>query len=697
MLLKHSQVKIKDVNSLPLLEPLSDATSSVLKAIKLNQHDFLEVSCDEEQEHFYVQSTRMVEIPFELTMFTPEDEVVQLGNKFYHRTGTCSFAAANNWQYKIPERRNIGFGKWKFAATDFTALVIRYSWPIEKVFFISEDAQVMYDVLLLRFLSQSRAALNTARYKIDRTVPEMPDDYVEHPELPLTGYQKVGFVNSLSNSDYALFMEQGTGKTPIVIAKVNLLGQRLRKTENKMYRVLVLCPKSIRMNWENEFVRFSTCAGKVTILRGTQVDRVRCLTDSIRSEDDCNWSATICSVDSVANSWKVLKKIPWDMVVLDESHSIKSPTTKRFKTLRQLENTESKMILTGTPITNHVFDLWSQLEFLGHGLSGFSTFSNFRSFHGKFETQNIQGSRIQKLVGLKGLPLIQERLSRLSFLLNKSEADLGLPDKVYDMYEVSMTPTQKEWYVKLRDELCVQIETALADETKTLSIDHILTMLLHLAQITSGHVKWNPEEEEDENGNAAVGKVEQIPGGNPKVDAVLEMIKEQEETDPNCKTIVWATFIEDVRVLSETLAERGVNHVVYHPKGQKEYRAKDAFAAAERFNNDKDCKVFIGNPASGGEGLNLIGYDKENADEYETFAGHEIFFSCNWSSVQRSQAEDRAHRRGTRNNVRITDLMIPGTIDEEIRARVMAKRASAMAIQDIREILTNILGVVTSD
>ena len=65
--------------------------------------------------------------------------------------------------------------------------------------------------------------------------------------------------------------------------------------------------------------------------------------------------------------------------------------------------------------------------------------------------------------------------------------------------------------------------------------------------------------------------------------------------------------------------------------------------------------------------------------------------SCNWSAVQRSQAEDRAHRRGTKRSVRITDLMVLGTIDEEIRARVLTKRQSAMEIQDVRQILSNVL------
>ena len=690
----QTQLAFSTAKLLPVLQPLSTATETALKPASLLRTDFLEIDCDAEGEHFIIQSTRLVEQPYEMIMFKPEHELLELGKGLFHRTGSCSHSAAERWQHRIPEKRRLGYGKWKCAATDFSALVIYHAWPTERVFFSNETAKLMYELLLVRFLAQSKASVNTAKFKADKVVPDMPEDFVEHPELPLTPYQRVALVNSLDNAQYSLFMEQGTGKTAVAINRISLEGKRMRDGENKMYRALVLCPKALRMNWENEFVRFATTAGKVTIMRGGQVERVRNIVDGVRDEEDCNWSAVVCSVDSVSNSWNAIKRVPWDLVVLDESHSIKNPATKRFKTLRQLNNGSAKMILTGTPITNHLFDLWSQFEFLGSGMSGFTTFNNFRSFHGKFENRSVQGNKIAQLVGLKGVPLIQERLARISFLLKKDEADLGLPDLVYDMYEVGMTKLQTEWYIKIRDMLAVQIEEALKgmeDGDKTLSVDHILTMLLRLAQITSGHVKWDDDEDTGKRGD-----IEQIPGGNPKVDAVLEMLKEQEDVDANCKTIIWATFVEDVRILSKTLADAGINHVCYHAKGHPAYRANGAFEAAERFNNEKECKVFIGNPASGGEGLNLIGYDKEDGDNYDTYCGHEIFFSCNWSAVQRSQAEARAHRRGTRNTVRVTDLMINGTIDEEIRARVMAKRQNALAIQDIREILGNILHTVTA-
>ena len=105
----------------------------------------------------------------------------------------------------------------------------------------------------------------------------------------------------------------------------------------------------------------------------------------------------------------------------------------------------------------------------------------------------------------------------------------------------------------------------------------------------------------------------------------------------------------------------------------------------------------MGNPSSGGTGLNILGYDPTEPDKYETYTDTEIFFSTDWNAAKRSQAEDRAHRRGTRMPVRIIDLVVPGTIDEEIRARVAGKVQTAVMIQDVKEILTRLRDVKPSN
>jgi len=257
-----------------------------------------------------------------------------------------------------------------------------------------------------------------------------------------------------------------------------------------------------------------------------------------------------------------------------------------------------------------------------------------------------------------------------------------LPEKVYDIREVEMTPNQAEVYNTLATQLLVELETYMDNaEQEQLAVNHVLTQLLRLAQITSGHVVIPATYTDD-------GDVDQprkvLPfTPNPKIDALLEILSEK---GPNEKTLVWACWRPDIAAISAALSEASYGHVTYHGG-----TSDDARQAAEyAYNHDVSTRVFIGNPAAGGTGLNLLGYPPGEVNGHATNTTQVIYFSQNWSPTARSQSEDRAHRRGTRQHVQITDLCVPGTIDEEIRARVLAKRQTADQIADIRELLTTI-------
>lgn len=666
----------------PLLDPLCKATETTLKPIDILDTDFLVVNIDDEAKEFEFQLRSLEPIDPYLDDLENMETWEKSGVIYKSSRKGIGRSVINSFR-RIPERREGGYGRYFCACTDFTAIVIYHIWPKERIIFESEDARLMYRFLVKRFISQSHSAKMAADFKVNQIVPDMPKDYIEHPELPLAGYQKVGLLTTLEQEASALFMEQGTGKTPVVVNRINLESARKRAGrygKPTMYRALILCPKQVRKNWEREFERFSVVPGKVASIRGGQLKRQRELIDTIRDEKDCCWGAAIMSIDSLSNSWESIRRIPFDLVVIDESHFIKGGRTNRAQychKMAAMPNVKQRCILTGTPIANSVMDLWAQFEFLGEGLSGFHKFKNFKAFHGQYKKVGKGQSSIQKLVGIKGVPLLQERLSRLSFMVTKKEANLGLPDKVYDLYETEMTPQQKVIYESLATKLMAEIEEGLADDNSKVTVDHILTKLLRLAQVCSGFVK--PDD----------GELMTIPGGNPKLDAVVEMLRDTEREDPTSKTIIWACFIADQKAISERLEAEGIKYTGWHSCLKNGTGSPEK--ASDVFNLEPDCKVIIGNPASGAEGLNLLGYDfASKVPELDTSCNHEIFFSCNWSAVKRSQAEDRAHRRGTRGPVRITDLVIPGTIDEEIRARVLSKRQTALMIQDIRDILKSL-------
>lgn len=668
-------INLESIAKKTVLKPLSIATKQLFSPIQIDKDEYLEIDLDKIGKHFLTQVIKLVPYSFD----DGGHYYTINGEKQYKNSG-ISTAIAYNWQCRIPERKELGYGKWSFACTDFTVLTIYHIWPKEKLLFKNDETKIMYRYLLTRFFSQARNAVISARFKEDGILPTMPNDFIDHPELPLTDYQKVALLSCLDQESFGLFMEQGTGKTPIVINRICLEGIRKRQETKNIYRVLIICPNQVRLNWKNEFGRFAWCSGKLGVLRGNLIKRTVTLLDVVRDNSQHNWAVAIVSIDSVANTFNPLSVPNWDLIVIDESHYIKSPKTNRTKSCLKFNDMKYKqrMVLTGTPIANSFFDLYTQLEFLGQGLSGFTSFKHFCGFHGLYDPDIKVINPIEKLIGIKGLPLLQERLARLTYITTKKEAGLKLPEKLYSVSEVEMTIVQAKLYEKLRKELVVEIEQILSAPTtmdKAVTVNHILTRLLRLAQITSGHIKWD-------NGN-----VEQIPGGNPKVKELHRILKEDMSNDILGKCIVWCTFIEDMRIISKSFDLCNIKHAGYHNVIQQKYKYKDSFTAIDAFNCDPSIKVLVANPASAGEGLNIVGYDIKNQSISKTYTSYVIYFSSNWSMIQRSQSEDRAHRRGTRSNVHIIDLVVPRTIDEDIRTRVMEKRQIASMIQDVREIL----------
>lgn len=605
----------------------------------------------------------------------------------YGRRAGASRAAAIDFFKRIPEKEDISYGKSKCAATDVTALIMHRTFTADQILFKDDDTADLYFYLLRRFLVQAKTGIQRSRFMLQSKEWNLPHDWVEHPDLPLTEYQRVAAASILESGDGALFMDMGTGKTPTAIQVIQMEGLRCFRDHDRMSRQLVICPRAVRMNWEHEFFRFACVPGQVSVIRGGPLGRAKQIVEAMTPEEDSRYTVVIASYETVIASWDYFKRIPWDRVTCDESHLFRHETTARWKCLEKLRETSSKrMILTGTPIANSVMDFWAQFEFLGSGLSGFMRKKAFRSFYGRWK--KLKGG-VEKLVAMKNLPMIQERLTRLAFQITKAEAGLHLPDKVHDEYEVSMTKRQAEIYSQTAAALVVEIEAMEeAGMAEEMTVEHVLTKLLRLAQITSGF--WKPDRKLDPEGNVLQeGDPKQISPENPKVTALLDLVR---ELDDNGKMIVWACFREDIRIIHEALDAEGISHGLYFGGVGDRDREK----RLQEFNGDPECKVFVANPECGGTGLNLVGYNYwDPEDEHlPTNTTHMVFFSQNWKPLLRSQGEDRAHRRGTRMPLRITDLVVPGSIDEEIRARVLAKHNMALRLTNIKEIAQRILETV---
>lgn len=655
-----------DVITQRFIEPLNDSTKKLFRPINFMQNDRLHIELDDEKKRFIFNFFAI----------------------FSDGTKTSPSWCVRKFMERIPERKRLWDNiseQWKVAGTDFTVLLVNGLWEAEKLTF-TKEAKELYDYLLLRFLKQNFNSQIKAAYRLKGEVPEMPKDFVDHPIRPLMSFQKVALVTSLSEDGTNLWMEQGTGKTPIVISRICYEAHRVRVREKRMYRALVVVPKNMRMNWHNKFIDFATRTGKLTVLRGGQLMRVKLMVEAFKSDEDSEYTVVICSYETVLRSWDAIRMIEWDLCALDESHMIKGHYTKRWAKMRELrELCKSRTGLTGTPIANNLFDSWTQLEWLGEGMSGFTTYKAFKSYYGQF-TQSGDGNR-EILKGYQNLPILQERFARLCFMITLREALPELPLQTYDILEVEMTKFQRDCYVSLQKRLAIEIEQDLLNaQNKQLTATHILTKLLRLSQITSGYLKWDTQMDDDGNVLNADSLYEEITP-NPKIDAVVELLKSKSEKE---KTIVWTNWIAVIKMLTRRLTEEGIKHVTYYGATSDD----DRQVAQDSYNMDPSVRAFIGNPACGGVGLDLWGHVPEwdgTEKDHGCNTTQMLYFSQNWSMIHRTQSEKRATRKGSRVPVQTTDVVIPSTIDIEIATRVLDKRINANRLQDVKEIMTRIL------
>jgi len=652
--------------SLDVISPLCPATQKFFNKLRIDPEERIRLSMSTDMRHFKA----------EFFSFKKHWQTGQV------QRCAPGYNTAVRFPQRIPERRNLEADRWQFGATDLTALLIHYHWRPEQISFADEVTRSQYKYLLANFLRQTYGVQNRENLEGFR--------FLDSPEFKLGVYQKKALRASMFTEGFGYFMEQGTGKTAVAIARI--CNESLRKKEVQ-YRVLIVCPKNVRTNWEEEFHKFSTVAGRVTVVRGDKLNRYKCIVEAMQKpaeDSEEKFTAVIISYDSVERTFEPLKMIEWDLCILDESHYIKNSNTKRWKALRKLrDRCKARMCLTGTPITNTMLDLYTQFEFMGDNWSGFTSYNSFKSFYGKFakvsSSQNQAGYK--KLIGLDNIPMIQERLARQAFLIKKSDALPDLPQKTYDICEVSMTKEQTEVYKNVCAEIAVELEDELnSTDNPVLVVNNMLTKMLRLAQITSGFVGIS--EVLDEEGEVIQEAIINRFDPNPKIDSLVEILKTKE---PYQKTIIWACWVQDIRSIAARLRLEGIDAVTYYGATSDVDRA----TAVSRFNCDSTCKVFIGNAAAGGTGINLLGYDlrkKYNGKKPKTYCDHVIYFSQNWSPTARSQSEDRAHRRGTVGHVQYTDLMVPLSIDHEIREAVVNKRLNAMKIQDVRRIVERMKG-----
>ena len=365
----------------------------------------------------------------------------------------------------------------------------------------------------------------------------------------------------------AILAEMGTGKTLISIGIAGYL--YLQKEINKL---LIVAPLSITKVWEEEFQKFADFDYQLEVLEGPTKEK----SETLRNLFGTKLQVAVVNYESC---WRMEKEIAlWkpDMIICDESSKIKNPQAKQSKALHRLGKiSKHNMILTGTPVTNNPLDFFSQYKFLDESIFG----GSYYSFRARYAIMGGYGN--YQVVGYKNLPELTEKAHSIAFRITKKEA-LDLPEQVDVTRYVELEPMARAIYNQVERDSYAELSQG------EVVVRNVLTKLLRLSQITGGYIKDEFSEIEEQVSSA-------------KLNALEEIIEECLDADK--KVVVFARFISEIEAITKMLKRYGIKYSLI--RGD----VKDRSSEVEKFQNNKDVKVFVGQLQTTGMGLTLTASD----------------------------------------------------------------------------------------
>jgi superfamily II DNA or RNA helicase len=431
--------------------------------------------------------------------------------------------------------------------------------------------------------------------------------------------------------------DMGLGKTVQFLA---LLVDR-QQNRKKKQPSLVVVPKSLIFNWHQESTRF---APGLKVLEYAGSDR-----GALRQKFG-KYDLILTTYGTVRRDALELKDIPFDYVVLDEAQTIKNAGSQVAKASRLLQ-ANHRLALSGTPIENHLGDLWSIFEFLNPGMLGRS--SVFRSITAEIEDDNSR-----------------ELLSRAlrPFILRRTKAQVAgeLPSKFEQTIHCDMGGKQRRLYEELKEHYRQSLLGLVADQGLSKSKMHVLEALLRLRQAACHPGLLDPSKIDDP---------------SAKLDVLVPDLEEL--LDEGHKSLVFSQFTSMLSIVRKRLDERHIDYE--YLDGQ----TRDRKAPVERFQTDPACGVFLISLKAGGLGLNL------------TAADYVFLLDPWWNPAVETQAIDRAHRVGQTRNVFAYRLICRNTVEEKIALLQEKKRSLAEAILEadsnlLKELTTEDLEMLLS-
>jgi SNF2 family DNA or RNA helicase len=385
---------------------------------------------------------------------------------------------------------------------------------------------------------------------------------------------------------------------------------------------LLVVPRSLAFNWKAEAARF---APQLRILDHTGQQRLK------TTEHFDDYDLIITTYGTLRQDAVRFKDVEFDYVILDEAQAIKNAATASSKAARLLRG-RNRLALSGTPVENHLGELWTLFDFLNPGLLGAASVFNLTGLGARNPDEETR--------------LLLSRALR-PFILRRTKAQVAkdLPAKNEQTIYCEMESLQRKLYDELRDHYR-RILMGIIDERglKRAKIQ-VLEALLRLRQAAC---------------HPGLIDKKRTRESSAKLDLLLEQLPEV--LDEGHKVLVFSQFTSLLAIVRERLDKE---KIVYE---YLDGRTRDRAARVERFQNDDGCKLFLISLKAGGLGLNL------------TAADYIFLLDPWWNPAVEAQAIDRAHRIGQTKNVFAYRLIARGTVEEKVLDLQNSKRELADAI-----------------
>lgn len=504
---------------------------------------------------------------------------------------------------------------------------------LNQLFNQEDDFQLdVYDVALL---SQAND-LNLNLYHADRLkqfVQRLQQGEQQPVATPdgfcgeLRSYQQqgLGWLQFLTETRHGgiLADDMGLGKTAQTLAHILLQQQagKLKKTP-----VLIICPTSLTSNWFKEAQKF-TPQLKVLVLHGHN--------RHVHFQHLPEYDVIISTYPLLARDIHLLKNQKFHTVVLDEAHYIKNPNAKVSQAARQLQS-QYRLCLTGTPLENHLGELWSLFHFLMPGFLGTQDHFN-RKYRYPIERQ--QRVDLQERLILRTRPFILRRL--------KTEVAKELPKKTTIEVNIDMNDAQLKLYEALRTAMQSNVRRLLAERGLKRSHIQILDALLKLRQVCCHPRLLNLEGMNSHKIHSA------------KLDYLMETLPDM--LQEGRKILIFSQFTSMLSLIGDALQKQGIEYVKLTGQTQKRDEVIQRFQSGE-------VPIFLISLKAGGVGLNL------------TAADTVIHYDPWWNPAAEEQASDRAWRIGQDKPVFVYKLIMNQSIEEKILLMQKNKAQLAQSI-----------------